>query len=91
MEQFRTQLKAFEDRQDEHGKKLDRVLDLLQGPDPLNNPGSGLVADVHALKAERRDRDALIRKMKALGWSGAAAGLGALVITGIEWIKAHTK
>jgi len=89
MEQLRAEIQSFKTQLDDQDVKLDRILLVLQGPDPLTKPGVGLVADVKALKAEREEREKFLKHMRALGWSGAAAGLGALVLTGVEMVKKH--
>ena len=76
---------------DENTDKTDRILDLLQGEDPLSQPGQGLVAEVQALRREREDRDTAIRKAKALAFTGATAAAGGLGLSLWEWFKAHWK
>lgn len=73
--------------------KIDRILDLLQGEDPLERPGEGLVSIVKELHAEKKQRDERATEIKRLAWGGALAGgtaLGAVAWEGFKrWLSGH--
>lgn len=78
-------------------KVLAKIVDILQGKDPLGNPGEGLVSDVkwlkrreqlreeQAVKAES-ERQAQYRKLKGVLWTAIAGWVGAAGMALWHWL-----
>lgn len=84
-------LRALARKLDENTGKTDKILDLLQGEDPLSRPGEGLVAEVRELRREQAAREETIKKAKTMAVTGATSALGALGLFVWDLVKQHWK
>ena len=84
-------LRSLASKLDENTGKTDRILDLLQGEDPLTLPGQGMVSKVDELLRDKKEREDRNRQIKALAMTGAGSGLVALTSVAWEWVRAHWK